>query len=524
MQGPIGRARVTTDSVESWLRTNDKAGLDKLASGQALDAKALAGLANGLGASATDVSQAITQLEQKLAKEAKSEKAGFASYGVRGFGGATTFQGAKSESALGRFRFEGFNPRLDAKLDELTGGHRLAAQFPVPLDKQKSLAALKADLRDVPVKLANGQVGDVYTKLATDKSLSKEQKARIFSVLAEVRDNYLRLDDAIAPGEKNKGYQVVNWKHTRGEIDQVLEAAKLGKLTPTQTEDALLASIFSDAVKTPQNFITHNIDGAYAAAEVLSRHLDPKKDLARLEGIIGAVKEHQIGPPAFMSMIMTGMLKGKLGKEAAAADLENVASIGKKVANPLDPKNQTADRSELAFSPAERAILSKLGVESWAVPNPKSAHHKASRAVIDGDSLINYASPDGWAKIVAIRGPDTGPFFEDKVVFDSVGSAKKSYDDAYSVLSDAAKPLARQGLARTDKSLERVRAKMEKFLEAKGKDVPYDDNGKVPFWNTPLKYPSQGELSAKEKQQFEFAKQIREEFVGLLRAEQGIYE
>ncbi|MBI2378263.1 MAG: hypothetical protein HYV07_29955 [Deltaproteobacteria bacterium] len=523
MQGSVGRAGVSSEAVARWLTKHDPAGLTKLGGGEKLAPETLRALETALGAATSDVRQALESLELQLGPEAKSGRSGFSTYGSR----SAAQPGAASApigAALGRFRFQGFDPKLEARLDSLTGGHKLAGQFPAPEDPARSLAELKADLRDVPVRLPNGKVGDVFSKLSADKSLSKAQKDRIFAALAEVRDNYMRLEDAIAPGEKNKGYQVVNWKHTRGEIDQVLEASKLAKLSPRETEDALLASIFSDAVKTPQNFITHNVDGAFAAAEVLSRHFDPKRDLARIEGIVAAVKEHQIGPPAFMSMILTGMLRGKLGKDATPTELALVTSIGKKVANPFDEANLTTDKSKIAFSGAELEKLALVGVKEWNVPHQGSSHYGASRAVIDGDSLINYASPDGWAKIVAIRGPETGPFFEDKTVFDSAGSAMQSYNDATSVMSDAAKPLAKQGLARTQTALDRVKTKMEAFFASKGDSIPKNSDGTIAFWNAPLKYPKpDAPLSAREQQQLSFAKQIREEVVRLLRAEQGTY-
>ena len=63
----------------------------------------------------------------------------------------------------------------------------------------------------------------------------------------------------------------MNWKHTRAEVNQVYEAARLLNLDPEETRDAIIASIFSDAVKNRTNFLIHNIHGAQAAASALSQ-------------------------------------------------------------------------------------------------------------------------------------------------------------------------------------------------------------------------------------------------------------
>jgi hypothetical protein len=414
---------------------------------------------------------------------------------------------------------------VELDLEHMSSKNKHAALFPPPPNLRASLKGLRDDLTEVKVLGQDGKVVDVHEKISAERSLTKAQKERVFRVLAEVRDSYLRIDNALAPEAPNKGYQIVNWKHTRAEIDQVLEAAKLATLSGADTEDALLASIFSDAVKTPQNFIIHNIDGAAAAAHVLQRHFDLDKpaDRARLYGIWRAAKEHQIGPPGFMATMARGMLARKLGDERAKAEAANLASIHRKIARPFDKEHLVADGSEIAFSEAERQILAVLDVHDWTVPFEGSPHYGLSRAVIDGDSLINYASPDGWAKIAAIRGPDTQPFFEDATVLDSLHSAKQSYDDAMTVVSVPARPLMEQGLLRTKAAIKRVRSRMQEWFATHGPFLPANPDGTIPFWNAPLKYPSKGKLTQREQLQFKFAKEIRAKVVELLRAEQGTY-
>jgi hypothetical protein len=132
---------------------------------------------------------------------------------------------------------------------------------------------------------ADGKPTNLYEKIMRSDKLDAVQKERVLNALAEVKDAYRRIDaavDAAAPPDSGaRGYQDVNWKHTRAEVDQVLDAAAKMGLSPIETENAMLASIFSDSVKFPQgdphnkpNFLVHNMDGAKAAAEVLPRYLD----------------------------------------------------------------------------------------------------------------------------------------------------------------------------------------------------------------------------------------------------------
>jgi hypothetical protein len=395
--------------------------------------------------------------------------------------------------------------------------------------------AMRADLRDVPVKLEQGKVVDVFDKFSTEPTLAPEQRARVLSVLNEVHRNYMDIEAKLPTDSPERGYQIVNWKHTRNEINEVVEAARRNNLTKQQTEDALLASIFSDAVKTPSNFAVHNIDGANLAKQTLPRYFDMSRteSQTRIDGIVEAVKEHQIGPPEFMAkMIARIFIRGKLGSSATPEQIDNVESIYNKIANPLDPKNHTADGTQINFTPQEQALLESVGVKSWTVPHD-SPWYKASRAVIDGDSLVNYATADGWAKIAAIRGPGKGPAFTDATVFDSLKSAEASYNDAFSVISERSKPLAQNGLQETKQSLQSVKQKMSAWLAGERTRLasepsevnPFNPDGSVPFWDAPLKYPKDNKavtegLTAKEVTQFEFAKTIREKMVDMLRQEQ----
>jgi hypothetical protein len=410
-----------------------------------------------------------------------------------------------------------------ARLASLTLLDKHAALFPPRADLRPALRALRHDLTEVRVLGPDGQVMDVYEKLMAEPRLRPAQKQRIFRVLAEVRDAYLRVDNAEPPGSRDKGYQIVNWKHTRAEIDQVLEAAKLARLQPQQIEDAILGSIFSDAVKVPGNFIVHNIDGSAAAAHVLARYFDPAvgRNLVRIAAIATLIREHQVSPPGFMGGIARTLITKKLGTPSAEQDA-TLASIVAKISRPFAAPLVFDEGAAIDFNAAERELLAVVDVHEWRVPHPRTHWYGPSRAVIDGDCLINYACPDGWAKIAAIRGPDTQPFFEDPTIFDSLHSAKKSFDDALSVMSEPAHALAEAGLARTRRAIRTIRDKMRVWL-ASQPWLPVNPDGTIPFWNAPLKYPRLSRLSRLEEDQFRFAKQIRARVVELLREEQGRY-
>jgi hypothetical protein len=440
--------------------------------------------------------------------------------------------------------------------------------------------ALKRDLAEVPVRTESGATTDVYTKIMSqpESVLGAEQKARIMSVLNDAYEHYMGIENSLEPGAKNKGYQVVNWKHTRGEIDQVLESAKLDKtMTPQQTEDAILASIFSDSVKTPENFIRHHLDGAKRAAEILPKYIDATtpEGAARIKGIVEAAKEHQIGPPGFMGfmtqMFIRNAVKGEMGNGAKQAfgekmpegeqkiydglvaklmkpsgealspeegafmdrigvarwKVENAADINAiqgKIAKPFESVS-TENPGIIDFSKTQHDYLKLVGLDDWYVPNKETPWYNASRKVINGDSLINYASPDGWAKIAAIRGP--GTMFKDATVWDSLASAKASFDDAATVITPDVKPLAEAGLARTQAAVERVKPQVQQWIDANKQAFGYGANEKVSFWDrdaAPLKYPEDGHpLEAQDALRLDFARQIRDRMVEALRAQQGNY-
>ncbi|HEY9786735.1 MAG TPA: FHA domain-containing protein, partial [Candidatus Obscuribacterales bacterium] len=167
-------------------------------------------------------------------------------------------------------------------------------------------------------------------------NLSEEQKNRVLDALAEVREHYVSYRP---PGGRLDFDQEVNWIHTQGELGRVLDSAKRNGLTAQETEDALLASMFSDSVKAKMNFFQHHLDGALAADHVLRKKLGGEFTEERLHGIIQAIREHQISPPGFMAGMYTGPIRAQLEGEGPGY----LAALGKKVSGePLTEADQRA--------------------------------------------------------------------------------------------------------------------------------------------------------------------------------------
>ncbi len=502
----------------------------------------------------------------------------------------------------------------EQKMLSLTDNHRFESFFEPPVDIAASLKAMRKDLSDVPVLGIDGKVTDVYAKFEADKKLSAEDKELIWKCLALVREAFLRLeniDPTISQAPRRGGYQWnMNWKHIRAEIDQVLEAAKLLGLDATETRDAIIASIFSDSIKTKGNFIVHNIHGAQGAAQALSYFLDTRDadNLASIERIVRAVREHQIAPPEFMARVVSILISKKLqGKGEVKTDTVcgsgqngSVGRIYTKISDPFNKEHLNPELTRIAFDDEEHKLLALIEIEEWYVPHPDNPDSMIAHALIAGDHSINYNHPEGFAKIALIRGPDTEAIFEDPTVLHSLDSAVNSFADSFRVIRPEVHSLAISGLRRTKTAVERVTAIMrelfsgiiigpretpttgiDKVLQAIEKahdkdpdlftiehkrisdagrnytdkavehvgnllqdwfdahgSIPFNPKdtiepgaGKLPYWNTSLKYPDRddnGQVNLKtlndlERRQFAFAEKIREIAVELLRAEQWIF-
>lgn len=361
----------------------------------------------------------------------------------------------------------------DEYLRAATDNFRWEDQMPRPENLNKLRQDLKNDLAHVPVLAASGEVTNVFEKLDSDDYLPRQDKELIWNCMAIVREMFWQLE--YGEGSVSSGYQWnMNWKHTRAEVDQVYDASRLLSLSPKDTRDALLSSIFSDAIKSRKNFIIHNVHGAQAAVQALSYFIDPLKPSNRksMERVARASKEHQIAPPEFMATIVAIMLhhKHKLGKFNSAAatgsgtGVKTVFSIFGKIRDPFSLEHVSTDLRRINFSDEEREMLATIGIEEWHVPHPQDPDSKIGHAVIAGDHSINYNHPEGFAKIAMLRGPDTESIFEDDTIHHSLESAVQSFTDSFRVIRPEVQGLALKGLRRTKTSVERVAAIMTEIF------------------------------------------------------------
>jgi hypothetical protein len=417
----------------------------------------------------------------------------------------------------------------------------VASLFP-PLNSVPRRTSLRREVGKVRVRSARGDVVDLAAKVRDCRALSPVAAQRIMDVIVDLRHAWKTRD--IALDGVDAGYDEINWRHVCQEVGQILDGAEASLLTAEETEDAVLASLFSDAAKLKHNFITHHIDGAVAAAFVLPRFLDVTTHAGRLRvvAICQAILEHQVGPPRFMAqMVRSALSAGALAAKNAHAKASELDAIHAKIADPLKHVTLHADGyGVLDVDARESELLASVGLPAWYVPHQGTPWFKASRAVIDADSLVNYVTPDGVGKIVAICGPGTS--FQDPTVFHSIFSCGASFVDAVSVMSDTAMPALREGVEQTRAAIDDVRARIlveleegwlhfapaefRKIVREEGVDVdkltstrregeilvdvPWQDAGQLPYWNTALDY-------AANDAAFEFAKLIRRRVADLLR-------
>jgi len=363
-----------------------------------------------------------------------------------------------------------------ARVKELTNNNQFADFFKLPNNLDGCVLRLREELCEVPVVNELGFVTNPYLKLQSSASVAESDKELIWRCLAVVREAFFRAD-------KGAGYQTdMNWKHTRAELDEVLEAAIRLKLDQDSTAEALLASIFSDSVKDRGNFIIHNVDGARGAAQVLVQLLNPSSthDLGRIERVSQAVLEHQVAPPDFMARVVCFMLISKLGlpkfdpskytriapkRGGISGDWQvHIASIYQKIADPFNKTYLNEELTRIEFTPEERELLGRISIQQWYVPHPERKDARIAHAVIAGDHSINYNHPEGFAKIAWLRGPGSETIFEDPTILDSLYSAVTSFADSFRVLLPEVQPMAMAGLRRTQAAVERVTAIMRELF------------------------------------------------------------
>jgi len=375
-----------------------------------------------------------------------------------------------------------FRPKQSSVMTFVSGRLGLHDFYQKPKDFEEQLFELREDLRNVPAVNKDGRTSNALEKLESSNLLRPADKELIFNALTIVRTAFKQLEATHQQRKEEKGYQWnMNWKHTRAEIDQVLEAAKILNLDALRTRDAILASIFSDCAKSRKNFIVHNIHGAQAAEIVLNQLLDmqDEENIKAANRITRAVCEHQIAPPEFMARVAAIMMcnrlsLGKFDFEIAVKPEDQdaqrvmvkglVRSIFYKIRDPFNKENLTEDLSTINFSIAERQLLLNIGIEEWYVPHPDNPDSLIAHAVIAGDHSINYNHPEGFAKIALLRGPDTEEIFEDPTIHHSLESAMRSFADSFRVIKAEVQTLAVAGLRKTMMALARVNATMSELF------------------------------------------------------------
>ena len=289
----------------------------------------------------------------------------------------------------------------------------ISKEFPNYSEEQKVLGRQKVESELADWKTIDGKpVKQEFDSLTDKLGMTQAEKDEILSGLAAVRDH----------GAKMQGIdseQVVNWNHTEREFGAAVQYADRNGFTKEQTQDLLLAAMWSDGSKSKFNFTTHNLDGALAFEQYAKNNL---KDFSpeRVAQIQQAIREHQVAPPEFMSMIYGGAIMG--GKPPLTEDqMKTLGGLRAKMANPFKPETELMDvpggppgAKALKLSPEEQALLRRSGQDYWYVPSPENSWNKVSRGLIDADGIDNYAGPGGLSKIIKLRGPDKAPVFRDR--------------------------------------------------------------------------------------------------------------
>ena len=464
--------------------------------------------------------------------------------------------GSRKSHAPDSFKNAGVD--VDGRLLAESKRDLIAQNFP-EYSKAEKLSERSQTLRELAQIKALKEGRSVLDEFR-DSGLSLAQKYRVLQSLGEVREHFVKQ----RPNGQLDPDQQGNWIHTQGEFGRVIEVSRMAKLNSAQTEDALLASMFADSVKNKANFFTHHIDGAIAADHILSREFDLSFNRKRLDGIVHSVREHQIGPPVFMSGYYASKIRGALNFTLTPEQESTLASLQKKMSEPLNPLTEIERAADggsiLKLSNAERQLLQLTGVNNWYVPNESHAWNKSARAVIDGDSIDNYFTPGGVAKITALGGPESDKWFMTDLIdgakseverTTNIGCARSSGKDAKSLLTPEGHELASNSGAHAEAAISHAKAKnLAWLLREKGLDASTEE---IPFINRKLKYPVFNELdtqwwdihrmpadkrtleqqqfyennrfnglNAKEQSEFLLAKEIRERIVEDLRRAQRI--
>lgn len=251
-----------------------------------------------------------------------------------------------------------------------------------PAEMARSHANVLTNLAEIKTLEPGKTVLDQFK----DSGLSIAQKYRVLNSLAQVQ-NHIADQEAATQID---GEQRAKW--ICKEQGLVMDAAKARKLTAVETEDALLTSMFSKACKT-DNIFKHSSDGAIAADHILVNEHSAEFTRTRLDGIVHAVREQQLGPPEVMAFLYARRIKGIMKPPLEQSQETALKSLIAKIADPLNcEKTITSDGgTALKLTMAETAMLRHADIKYWEVPDEANPWNRASRAV--SDNVANARNP-----------------------------------------------------------------------------------------------------------------------------------
>jgi len=396
--------------------------------------------------------------------------------------------------------------------------------------------------------LDGNNVGDRFAELTAKLGFTEAEAGQLLNGLATVREHGARRNPIDSEQE-------LNWQHTQREFGAALDYAARNGLSKTETQDLLFAAMFSDGLKTNENFYTHHQDGALAFEHFARTQL---KDLPqeRISGIKQAILEHQIAPPQFMAFLYRTAIAKSFAdaeQEMTAEDKAALESLMKKVANPfalgdaelIDVPGGPDGAKAAKLSAAEQGLLDRIGVRHWYIPHEGNAWNAASRGLIDSDGIDNYSGPGGLSKIIGLRGPGKAKWFQDRHVL--YGTPDKpseisSYDswlqsqrfflgDADRVMLGASTNATRAYVAAQQAVMEQyidgARGRVNEWINSpegrKALGLPADGEiGKIPGWSGTKQNPDLLNYDSPAEGELEGARQIWDKFSAELARSQRI--
>lgn len=268
------------------------------------------------------------------------------------------------------------------------------------VDNPRTIRETALELKSVKVSSADGQTSTVYDSLMKNEVLSHAQKENVLRNLAQAREHLT----GRPTGDGLKNGDPDNLLHTQVAIGTVLDLSRTNKLTAAETEDALLASVYSNSLKAAQtkldgataNSLSRPLHADLVAEHVLSRDGLPPQRVERVVEAIKAQHGEYIAPdvqidPAFkqLSELQKQEAQSRIRVTQTVSDsnvLARQASADGSVTTTADTpgtstKAKQPEKSLLESRPLElpgiKAEEIKAGEKTWENPDN---HLKAWRS------------------------------------------------------------------------------------------------------------------------------------------------